>query len=141
MDGPCAIGRTADGGAWVGFVRGDGEYRLAVGRASGVRTAPATAELLLALAIAYFEDALDDPPPDIEATHADLSELVRHVAAASPTVERRRLLDEAVDAIDDGLAVDAVINRLTAAIGPESEEQADPVDLLMERVGALRAEP
>ncbi|HSM38558.1 MAG TPA: hypothetical protein VK838_04430, partial [Candidatus Limnocylindrales bacterium] len=118
-----------------------GRYRLAIGLPDGVRTADADDDLLLALAIAYFEDAMDDPPPDIEATHADLSDLVRSVAAGSRTAERRRLLDEAVDAIDDGLAVDALVNRLNAAIGPQSEEQADPVDLLLERVEALRAEP
>jgi len=141
VDGPCAIGRFGADGPWVGFERGGGRYRLAIGLTDGVRTADADDDLLLALAIAYFEDAMDDPPPDIEATHADLSDLVRSVAAGSRTVERRRLLDEAVDAIDDGLAVDVVVNRLNAALGPQSEEQADPVDLLLERVEALRAEP
>jgi hypothetical protein len=139
MDGPCAIGRIGPDGPWVGFVRADGGYRLAVGMPSGIRSEPADADLLLAMAIAYFEDALDDPPPDIEATQADLSALVRDVASRAPQAERRHLLDEAVDAIDDGLAVDAVINCLAAARDPETEEQADPVDLLLSRVEALRA--
>ncbi len=140
MDGPCAIGRIGDGRAWVGFVRVAGEYRLALGEGDAVRTVPADTDLLLCLAIAYFEDALEDPPPAIEATHEDLSELVRDLAARAPDPHRRRLLQESVDAIDDGLAVDAVMSRLTAARGPATEEQADPVDLLLERAEALRAE-
>ena len=139
MDWPCAIGRIGPDGPWVGFVRTDGAYRLAVGLPDGVRSGRADADVLLAMAIAYFEDALEDPPPDIEATHADLSSLVRHLASHESSTERRRLLDEAVDAIDDGLAVDAVINRLAAARGRTAEEQADPVDLLLARIDALRA--
>lgn len=141
MEGPCAIGRIGADGPWVGFVRTDGAYRLAIGLDDGVRTEsdPADADLLLVMAIAYFEDALEDPPPDIEATHADLSGLLRTLAERAADPERRRLLDEAVDAIDDGLAVDAVIGSLNAARGSETEEQADPVDLLLSRAEALRA--
>lgn len=141
MDGPCAIGRLRGDGPWVGFVRADGAYRLAVGLDDEVRTErePADADLLLAMAIAFFEDALDDPPPDIEATQADLSDLVRYLAGGVPAGPRRHLLDEAVDAIDDGLAVDAVINRLGAARESAGAEQADAVDLLLSRAEALRA--
>lgn len=141
MDGPCAIGRMGSDGPWVGFVRADDVYRLAVGLGGTVRTEPepADADLLLAMAIAYFEDALDDPPPDIEATQADLSDLVRHLAAGAPEGPHRHLLDEAVDAIDDGLAVDAVINCLGAARGSGGTEQVDAVDLLLSRAEALRA--
>ena len=83
------------------------------------------------------EDALDDPPPDIEATHADVGRLVRDVASRATGQETRRLLAEAVDAIDDGLAEDAVINRLASARARTATEQADPVDLLLERARAL----
>jgi hypothetical protein len=141
MDGACAIGRIGASGPWLGFVRSSGAYRLAVGSSSGIRSEPADDDLLLLLAIAYFEDALDDPPPDIEATQADVSDLVRHVAAGVEDGELRRLLDEAVDAIDDGLAVDAVINRLTQARRRSAEEQVDPVDLLLERARVLLVEP
>jgi len=140
MDGPCAIGRFAPDGTWVGFTREAGEYRLAIGLGNEVRTESADGDLMLALAIAYFDDALDDPPPEIEATQADLSDLVRQLAHHEVDTARRRLLDEAVDAIDDGLAVDAVINRLTAARSDPGKEQADPVDLLLARVEALRAQ-
>jgi hypothetical protein len=136
MGEPCAIGRVGQGGPWVGFVDQAGGYRLAVGLPGRVLTTEAEPDLLLALAIAYFEDALDDPPPDIEATHADVGRMVRDVALhAAP--ERRSLLEEAVDAIDDGLAEDAVINRLAAARAGTAKEQADPVDLLLERVRDL----
>lgn len=137
MDGACAIGRLGDG-PWVGFAVIDGAYHLAVGdEAGGFRTAAADDGLLLALAIAYFEDDLDDPPPELEATHADLSDLVRGVAGRAVEPDARGLLDEAVDAIDDGLAADEVIGRLVTAWRRTAEEQADPIDLLRDRVAAL----
>jgi hypothetical protein len=141
MDGPCAIGRLRSGGPWVGFSRGGGVYRLAVGQDDHVRTDDADDGLLLALAIVYFEDVLEDPPPSIEATHADLSDLVRNVAERAPDADARRLLDEAVDSIDDGLAVDEVIGRLTAARARTTKEQVDPLDLLRERAAALGPVP
>jgi len=131
MDGPRAIGRISPGGPWVGFQPADDGYRLLVGSGSGVRSRGADADLLLALAIAYFEEAFEDAPPELEATHADLGELVRAVASLERNPARKRLLDEAVDAIDDGLAGDAVANRLSAARSPTTDEQADPVDLLV----------
>ena len=131
MEGPCAIGRIRPGGPWIGFQPSPSGYRLLVGSESAVRSREADADLLLALAIAYFEEAFDDPPTELEATHADMSELVRHVADLEEDAERRRLLTEAVDAIDDGLAGDAVANRLSAARTSTPDEQADPVDLLV----------
>jgi hypothetical protein len=139
MEGPCAIGRLQGGGPWIGFTRTGGSYRLAVGQEDDVRTDEADDGLLLALAIVYFEDVLEDPPPSIEATHADLSDLVRSVAERAADAEGRRLLDEAVDSIDDGLAVDEVIGRLAAARARTAKEQADPVDLLRERAATLSA--
>jgi hypothetical protein len=139
MEGPCAIGRLQGGGPWIGFTRTGGSYRLAVGQEDDVRTDEADDGLLLALAIVYFEDVLEDPPPSIEATHADLSDLVRSMAERAADAEGRRLLDEAVDSIDDGLAVDEVIGRLAAARARTAKEQADPVDLLRERAAALSA--
>ena len=138
MDGPCAIGRLDGDGPWIGFVLVEGRYRLAVGReGESVRTDPADDGLLLAMAVAYFEDVLDEPPPAMEATHADLSRLVRNVADRATHAESRRLLGEAVDSIDDGLAVDEVIGRLVAARIRTATEQADPLDLLRERAEAL----
>ncbi|MGH2456893.1 MAG: hypothetical protein ACRDHD_11640 [Candidatus Limnocylindria bacterium] len=134
MDGPCAIGRIVPGGHWIGFQADEAGYRLAVGRGAGVTLLAADADLLLALAIAYFEEAFEDPPPELEATHADLSALVRHVAGAERDPARRRLLAEAVDAIDDGLAGDAVVSRLVAARPRTPNEQVEVVDLLVDRV-------
>lgn len=132
VGGACAIGRVSPAGPWLGFQAAADGYRLVVGSDADVRSREADADLLLALAIAYFEEAFEDPPPELEATHADLSALVRHVASAEPEPARQRLLAEAVDAIDDGLAGDAVANRLNAARGRITDEQADPVDLLVE---------
>ena len=113
----CAIGRTGPDGPWVGCARGPpGEHLLAVGSESGVRAATVPSDALLALAIAYFEDVLDPPPDELAATHADIGELVRGLASREPDVDRRRTLADAVDAIDDGLAADAVIRRLSAAL-------------------------
>lgn len=121
----CAIGRIGPDGPWVGFARGPaGEHLLAVGSASGVRAAPVPADALLALAIAYFEDVLDPPPDELAATHADIGELVRALASREPDVDRRRTLEEAMDAIDDGLAADAVIRRLGAALRSADADEA-----------------
>ncbi|MCA1588229.1 MAG: hypothetical protein LC744_06170 [Chloroflexi bacterium] len=99
--------------------------------APGLRRAE-EADLLLAIAIAYFEDALDPPPDDLAATHADIGSLVRHLAEAEADAARRRQLREAVDAIDDGLATDAVIARLAAAM--RSPTASEPLGRLIERV-------
>jgi hypothetical protein len=148
MGEPCAIGRLEPDGPWVGFVRDGDGYRLAVGADETPLTADADADLRLVLAIVYFENALDDPPPDLEATHADVSGLVRSVAASAVEADTRRLLSEAVDAIDDGLAEDEVIARLAAAraamgrrgaVPRAAGEQADPIGLLRDRVAALGA--
>jgi hypothetical protein len=132
MQGATAIGRVRETGPWIGFQLSPDGYRFMAGRPDGARSREADADVLLALAIAYFEEAFPDPPPEFEATHADLSGLVRHVAELESDPARRRLLNEAVDAIDDGLAGDAVANRLNAARPGKPDEQADPVDLLVE---------
>jgi hypothetical protein len=132
VEGACAIGRIRDGGPWIGFQPTAGGYRFVVGTQDGVRTREADRDLLLVLAAAYFEEAFADPPPEVEATQADLSALVRHVATLESDPARRQILNEAVDAIDDGLAGDAVANRLNAARLGRPDEQVDPADLLVE---------
>ena len=143
-----AIGLLAPAGAWAGFVRepgGDG-FRLAFSGTDGVAT-PSPAEgsarrlELMALAVAYYEEALDAPPPELEATQADLAELVRWLAAQEPEPRRQALFEEAIDAIDDGLAGDVVVARLNrlATTRGETDEQADPIDLLVSRYEALVA--
>jgi len=144
MDGPLAVGRIGPDGPWLGFQATDGGYALAIGSDAGATRHAASGDVLLALAIAYFEEALDDAPPELEATHADLAELVRHVAAGATDPGAARLLAEAVDAIDDGLGGEAVATRLAAAwqsvvAQGGQNEQADPVDLLV-RIAKERAE-
>jgi len=131
MDLPaCAVGRLSPGGPWVGFAPTlDDTYALVVGLPDGSRRTRADPDILLALAIAHFEDALDPPPDELAATHGDIAALVRHVAEITPELEGRGLLAEAVDAIDDGLAADVVIARLTAALGAGSA--SDPVTRLV----------
>jgi hypothetical protein len=133
VDGICAIGRVSDDGPWIGFGVGPDGYRVVAGRGPVMRGREADADVLLALAIAWFEEAFDDAPPELEASQADLSALVRHLAGAEQDAGQRHLLAEAVDAIDDGLAGDAVANRLSAvrSAGEGTNEQADPIDLLV----------
>jgi hypothetical protein len=131
----CAIGRIGPAGPWVGFApTAEDGYALVVGDAAGgSRASAATPDDLLALAGAYFEEVLDPPPDDLAATHADIGALVRHVAEHEADPGRRRLLDEAVDAVDDGLAADVTIARLTRVLG----SGADATSRVRRRVGEL----
>jgi hypothetical protein len=53
-------------------------------------------------------------------------------------MERREQLGAVVDAIDDGLAGEVVLSRLSEAIRDETkEEQVDLVDLLVSQVKSL----
>ena len=133
-----AIGRIAPGGPWVGIGLRGGAWRCVVGMGDSQRDAPADADLLLALAIAYFAEAFAEAPPDIEATQSDLSTLVRHLIATQPDARRRAVLGEALDAIDDGLAGDAVAGRLAAARSP-GRDRVDPVDEVLAAARELTA--
>lgn len=136
LEGVRAIGRPETDAPWIGFgLRGDA-YRLVVGTEANVEDVAAETDLLLALAVAYFAEALDGAPPDLEATQSDLSALVRHLMSGEADMRRHALLGEALDAIDDGLAGDAVAGRLAAARYPGSEP-ADPVELLVARANEL----
>lgn len=122
----CAVGRIGPDGPWVGFAPTlDDGYALVIGPPSGasVRT-DADADDLLGLALAYFEESLDEPPDELAATLGDIGALVRHVAEHERDPARRRLLDEAVDAVDDGLAADVTIARLGRALGDGTEASA-----------------
>ena len=115
----CAVGRIAPDGPWVGFAPTlDDGYALVVGGiADASRRTPAAGDDLVALATVYFDETLDEPPDDLAATLGDIGALVRHVAEHERDPERRRLLAEAVDAVDDGLAADVTIARLGRALG------------------------
>jgi hypothetical protein len=115
----CAVGRLGADGPWLGFAPSlDDGYDLVVAGPTGAHRSAAAADDLLSLAIAYFEDALDEPPEELAATHADVAALVRYVAAREPNPSRAAALAEAVDAIDDGLAADAVIGALVRCLAP-----------------------
>lgn len=115
----CAVGRIGPDGPWVGFAPTlDDGYALVVGgTADTSRRAPAAGDDLVALATVYFDETLDEPPDDLAATLGDIGALVRHVAEHEHDPERRRLLGEAIDAVDDGLAADVTIARLGRALG------------------------
>jgi hypothetical protein len=139
-----AVGRLGSGGPCVGFVADAAGFHLAFAPSadglavSRVRGLKRTNELLAA-SIAYFEEALDPPPPELEATQADLAAVLAWMAKVEADAGRRRLLREALDAIDDGLAADAVVARLSEARrgSPSTNAQADVVDLLSRRFSEL----
>ena len=142
---PAAVGRLeADPGSpWVGFVHDGDWYGLAFGAPDGAMSIvrPTSRVELLALAIAYVTEALPDPPPDLEATHADLAGLLRWLRDTA-TSERAALLAEALDAVDDGLAEDVVVHRLVKAAareepGTADEQGSDWVGLLVRRYRSI----
>jgi hypothetical protein len=140
---PSAVGRLSGRSSWVGFVETDDGFHLVVGGPHGslrhsLSTGSARRLELLAAAAAHYAEALDPPPPGLEATQADLGDLVRWLGAVEGERKRRAQLAAVVDAIDDGLAGEVVLSRLSAAIRDETkEEQADLVDLLVARLKSL----
>jgi hypothetical protein len=115
----CAVGRIGPDGPWVGFAPAiDDGYALVIGGLDdrGRRTRADSLDLL-ALASVYFEETLDEAPDELAATLGDIGSLVRHVAEHETEPLRRRVLGEAVDAVDDGLAAEITIARLGRALG------------------------
>ena len=130
----CAVGRLDPGGPWIGFAPTlDDGYALTVRSEGRTRHQVADPVDLVALAVLYFEDAVDAPPEDLAATHGDIGAIVRHAAERVEAPDLRRAYDEAVDAIDDGLAADVVIERLGRALG----DGVDAVAHLRRRVATL----
>ncbi len=118
----CVVGRLGVDGPSLGFAPTlDDGYALVIGDGAASRRTPASDDDLVALAIAYFEESLGDPPEALAATHGDIGTLVRHVAEHQTDVVQRRRLSEAVDAIDDGQAADVVMSLLATALGAGSD--------------------
>lgn len=134
----CAVARIGPDGPWVGFAPSiDDGYALVVGGTdAGPRRNPASSDDLLALATIYFDESLDGPPDELAATLGDIGSLVRHVAELETDLDRRQLLAEAVDAVDDGLAVDVTIARLGLALGDGVDAAARIRDRVNELLGA-----
>ena len=121
----CAVGRLEPGGAWIGFAPTvDDGYALAVGTADGIRRGTADLLDLVSIAVLYFEDALEEPPEELAATLGDIGAIVRHAADRAVDPERAEHFADAVDAIDDGVAADVVLERLTRILGPDVDALA-----------------
>jgi hypothetical protein len=134
----CAVGRLDPGGPWIGFEPTlDNGYALTVGGEGRTRRGRANPVDLVALAILYFEDSIETPPEELAATHGDIGAIVRHAAERVDDPARQRAFEEAVDAIDDGLAADVVIGRLQRALGDE----VDAMDHLRRHVASLAPGP
>lgn len=130
----CAVGRLDPGGPWIGFEPIlDDAYALTVAAEGVTRQRRAEPVDLVALAVLYFEDSIEAPPEELAATHGDIGAIVRHAAERVDDPARRRAFEEAVDAIDDGLAADVVIGRLLRALGDE----VDAIDHLRRQVASL----
>jgi hypothetical protein len=134
-----AIGRLEPDGPWIGLRRSQPGYELVFGAGDGLLTTRATPADLLAVAIGYFEESVDDAPPELEATHRDLASVLRFVHDEESDPRRAQLLLEALEGIDDGLAGDVMVSRLVRAYDAcrTPNEQAAPLDLLVERYRAL----
>lgn len=134
------IGRLMPSGAWVGIEPVAGAYRLVFGTVDGAwlpdrgDDTAAVRSGLVAAAILYFLASLPDPPGELEATQADMAALLTDLRARSPGPDRA-LVDEALDAVDDGLPADAVVLRLQRLLPADSP---DPTDLLDARYRVLR---
>lgn len=124
---------------WVGFIRDAEGYRLVCADAGGTlhpsaSQGDARADELLLVAIAHYEEALDPPPLTWEATQADLAALLAWLASTETDTARLAALARAVDAIDDGLAGDAVAGRLADARPTSAEDEpSDPAAQLARR--------
>jgi hypothetical protein len=133
-----AIGRLEPDGPYVGFQLGPHGHQLVFGMPDGsIRPDPTTGPAernagLVAGAIAYFLTAVTDPPPEFEATQADMAAVVISLAAELDG-EPRRMAQEAVDAIDDGIHADSVALRLQRLLPPG----ADAVAILRDRLAQL----
>lgn len=130
-----AIGRLPDG-PLVGIQPADDGYGLAFGLEDGSWLVDPTTDPLerrsgmVAGAIAFFLASLDDPPADLEATHADLAHVVESLARGLTSPEERATLSQALDAVDDGLPADALALRLLPLL---PSPDADPVEILRAR--------
>jgi hypothetical protein len=133
----CAVGRLGADGPWVGFAPTlDDGYALVVGTDDrGAAASPAAPDDLIALAIVYFADELAEPPEALAATHSDIGAIVRHLAEGAADPESAGRLAEAVDAVDDGLAADVVVGRLSLCLASEEEPVAHLRRRTMELLG------
>ena len=131
----CAIGRLEPDGPWIGVAPTvDDGYALTLGSSEDGARLAAGPDDLAALALAWFEESLDEPPEALAATLGDVAAIVRHAAERVTDPAAHRAFDLAVDAIDDGLAADVVIDRLARALG----DGVDAVEHLRRRTEGLR---
>ena len=135
--GPRALA-ILPGGRWIGFELDAGVGRLASApldaENASADLAEASSDDLLALAEIWFTGALPEPTLDGAATQQDLAQLVSALRASAVDEFTATALSLVVDAIDDGLAPDAVANLLSTARGPSA---VDPLTRVVARARAL----
>jgi hypothetical protein len=139
-------------GAVVGFARAADGCRLAIGPSAESMTVDPRAPIdqrgeLISLAMAHFEEQLDQTTAGEGATHQDLAELVQWLAGSDSDPGWTRRAGLVLDAIEDGLPGDAVALSLAALLEEEMTRAApasqappdDPVERLLARASALGA--
>jgi hypothetical protein len=124
----CAVGLLTDRRA-IGFVPSDGGYLVGISdRDRPPRTAEAEPAVFVALALAWFTEALPPDPGDLAAAQDDLAALVGWLRDSVTDDGQRRALLLAADAIDDGQAGDVVAGHLFGAL--EAPAGSDPLDVI-----------
>lgn len=124
-DGPVrVVGRLGPAQPFIGFTQTDDGYAVVVGtpgdgwRRDPVADPVARRTALVCLAMAFFLESATDPPPELEATHADVARLVQSLAPGVSEPADAAALSDVVDAIDDGLPADAVVLLLQRLLPP-----------------------
>jgi len=123
-----AIGLLTDSRA-IGFVPSAGGYLVGVTDSDGpLRAAAAEPSVLIALAVAWFTEALPPDPGDRAAAQEDLARLVGWLRDMATDEGQRTALALAADAIDDGQAGDVVGGCLAEALA--SPPGSDPLEII-----------
>ena len=139
-DGPVrVVGRLGLAQPFIGFAETDDGYAVVFGTPEGGWRRDPAADPdarrtgLVCLAMAFFLENATGPPPELEATQADVARLVQSLVSEGAGPAEAAAIREALDAIDDGLAADAVALRLQRLLGPG----VDPLTALRQRAEAL----
>ena len=127
----CAVGRLGPDGPWVGFAPTlDDGYALVVGTERRSDRSVADADDLVSPGGRLLRGRARGRRRKTWRPRTPTSaSLVRHLAESEAREDVRRRLAEAVDAVDDGLAADVVVGRLTACL----EGGEDPLARLRRR--------
>ncbi len=128
---PCAVGRLDPDGPWIGFAPTlDDGYALTIGSAGARVGEQRTRSTCWPSPSSTSRTPVTRRPRSLRPPTATSVPSCAMPRSAIDDVAQRQAADESVDAIDDGLAADVVIERLERAVG----DGVDAVDHLRHRV-------